>query len=157
MRYPIRIPCWTIPMKRVNALERMILDKFEFCWRHIWYIIKASFIYNGASIPKVLHWWEYSFALWLIVPSLIHDYFYCTHLVPRHEADLAFYYALVQSAYRHYPVVARRGWLKRIERCRLARKLIRARIMYEAVCAFGHPFWESAHEKHCDGKGDWIA
>jgi hypothetical protein len=109
---------------------RVTVGAFLFLWRGVAYRIPSCFEWNGASIPRVLHWWECSFADWLVIPSAIHDYLYRFHHSPREAADRCFLAAM------HYQISISgksRKWQ--------ARKLKRARIIYAAVRAFGAAWW----------------
>jgi hypothetical protein len=103
--------------------------------------LRLGFRWNGCSVPPVLHWWHHPLTHWTAPASALHDETYRRKDISRREADSLFLAALVYDARRMYPVLARSGWRRRFQRCRLARKLRQARIMYRAVRVFGEAFW----------------
>jgi hypothetical protein len=103
--------------------------------------LRPGFRWNGCSVPPALHWWHHPLTPWTAPASALHDETYRRKDISRMEADALFLAALVYDARRMYPVLAQSGWRRRFQRCRLARKLRQARIMYRAVRVFGVAFW----------------
>jgi hypothetical protein len=106
--------------------------------------LREGWRWNGASVPRPLHWWQSPFAPWVAGPSALHDDAYLRQDITRREADALFLASLVYYARAMYPVTASRGWPRRWQRCRLARKLRQARVMYRAVRTFGGVWWRRA-------------
>ncbi len=59
--------------------------------------IPAGYRWDGASIPRRLHWWGSAFDTRHVRASLRHDWDYETGRVPRLEADTRYYRDLVED------------------------------------------------------------
>lgn len=87
--------------------------------------IPKGFISDGGSIPKIF--WSIIYGPFnprVLRASMVHDYFYYTHLISRAEADDLFYKMLLEDSAN--PHIA---W-----------------IMWKAVSIFGKYFWPNTDE-----------
>ena len=92
-------------------------------YKHKTLTIQQGFNFNGCSIPKPFHSFMTPFQPILIMPALVHDYCYSTHLIPRKQADKAFKRHLIQNG------VAK--W--------------KAGLMYRMLRIFGMIAWNNGH------------
>lgn len=61
---------------------------------HFWHsyhgevVVPSGFVFDGASVPKMLRWFEDKCDRDIFIPSLLHDYLYKTHDRDRETADV---------------------------------------------------------------------
>lgn len=68
--------------------------------------VYAGFVSDGMSVPRFL-WWFLAVPddETVLVPSIIHDWLYTTHICTRKEADLWYYHALLTNGYPKWKAV----------------------------------------------------
>ena len=93
------------------------------CGHIIW--IPAGFLFDGASVPFFLWWWVHPWDWWVILAACVHDYTYRYRMFTRKECDHIFRLLLIHKARQ-----SRWRWLA-------YRRMVKARIMWKAVRAFG--------------------
>ena len=82
------------------------------------FTVPEGFLTDLASTPRMMWWWLPPFGKY-IEAAVLHDYFYSSKIVPRHDADRMFLLAMQEAGTR----------------------LIRAAMMYYAVRWFGWIAW----------------
>ena len=111
---------------------------FEFMGRV--FRIESGYWFDGASIPRVLHWWEKPFAWWIVEGAAGHDYLYQHYAfrhnyildkdglrpLTRYEMDQCFLGGMIWTI-RH----------SKKTKCRKYRLILRARTAYKAVRRLG--------------------
>jgi hypothetical protein len=112
-------------------------------WRARVYSVPVLFAWNGVTITFMLWWWVSPWLWWTKLATCFHDWFYETGLVSRKEADLIFRALLRYSILQRYSCRDKRTLRGRYDRLMAARLLVKARIMYRAVRAFGEPFYNA--------------
>lgn len=89
-------------------------------------VVPGFFLFDGASIPKILWALAYHpFDTRVIMAALVHDWLYWNHQVSKEEADLIFLTLLLMNG----------------------TDPLKAHLMYEAVAKFGESSWALKEEE----------